>query len=64
MRKTCQGLPIAEAVRQARVDLCLENTAVPEWGCQIFSRVESGHLTLADAQDEIDELVRRRLLAP
>ena len=61
MKKHLRTLPVAEAVRQARADLHLENAAVPEWGRQIFSRMESGQLSLADAHREIDQLVRLRI---
>ena len=61
MKKQIKTLSVAEAVRQARADLHLENTAVPEWGRLIFSRVESGQLSLADAHSEIDQLVRLRI---
>ena len=49
---------IAEAVRQARADLRLENMVAPEWSRQIFSRVEKGELSLTDARLEIDKQVQ------
>ena len=61
MKKQVKTMSVAEAVRQARADLHLENACVPEWGCQIFSRMESGQLSLADAHREIDQLVRLRI---
>ena len=61
MKKRISTLPVAEAVRQARADLRLENSAVPEWGHHIFTRVESGQLSLAEARREIDQQVRRRI---
>lgn len=61
MKKRVLTLPVAEAVRQARADLRLENAVVPEWGRHIFTRVESGQLSLADAHHEIDQLVRLRI---
>ena len=64
MKKSIPTLPVAEAVRQARADLRLENSAVPEWSHHIFTRVESGQLSLAEARREIDQQVRRRIARP
>lgn len=61
MKKISTTLPIAEAMRQARADLRLENAAVPEWSRHIFARVESGHLSLTEARHEIDQQVRLRI---
>ena len=61
MKKVVGSLPLPEALRQARADLRLENTAVPEWGRSIFARVESGHLSLSEARREIDRQVQLRL---
>ena len=41
MKKPVRKLTVAEAVKQARADLRLENTAVPEWGRHVFARIES-----------------------
>ena len=61
MKKPVRKLTVAEAVKQARADLRLENTAVPEWGRHVFARIESGQLSLVDAHREIDQLVRQRI---
>ena len=61
MKKIITTLPVAEAMRQARADLQLENAAVPEWSRHIFARVESGHLSLSEARREIDQQVRLRI---
>ena len=61
MKKQIKTLPVAEAVRQARADLHLENSAVPEWGRHIFTAVETAQITLAEAHREIDQLVRLRI---
>ena len=63
MKKPVRNLPVAEAVKQARADLRLENTAVPEWSRHIFTQIESGQLSLAEAYREIDLLVRQRIAA-
>ena len=63
MKKPVRSLTVAEAVKQARADLRLENAAVPEWGRHVFTRIESGQLSLAEAHHEIDQLVRQRLAA-
>ena len=63
MKKPARSLTVAEAVKQARADLRLENAAVPEWGRHVFTRIESGQLSLAEAHHEIDQLVRQRLAA-
>lgn len=63
MKKPVRSLPVAEAVKQARADLRLEHAAVPEWGRHVFTRIESGQLSLADAHREIDQLVRQRIAA-
>ena len=54
-------LPIAEAVRQARADLRLENLEVPEWSRPIFSQLEKGEITLAESKRKIDEHVQTLL---
>ncbi len=64
MKKIITTLPVAEAMRQARADLRLENAAVPEWSHHIFVRVESGHLSLTEARREIDQQVRLRIARP
>ena len=61
MKKPVRKLTVAEAVKQARADLRLENTAVPEWGRHVFTQLESGQLSLVDAHREIDQLVRQRI---
>ena len=63
MKKSVRSLPVAEAVKQARGDLRLEHAAVPEWGRHIFTQLETGQLSLAEAHREIDLLVRRRIAA-
>lgn len=63
MKKPVRSLTVAEAVKQARADLRLENTAVPEWGRHVFTQIESGQLSLVDAHHEIDQLVRQRIAA-
>ena len=64
MKKIITTLPVAEAMRQARADLRLENAVVPEWSHHIFARVESGHLSLKEARREIDQQVRLRIARP
>lgn len=63
MKKSVRSQPVAEAVKQASADLRLEHAAVPEWGRHIFTQLETGQLSLAEAHREIDLLVRRRIAA-
>jgi len=63
MKKSVRSLPVAEAVKQARADLHLEYATVPEWGRHIFTQLETGQLSLAEAHREIDLLVHRRIAA-
>ena len=63
MKKSVRSLPVAEAVKQARADLHLEYAAVPEWGRHIFTQLETGQHSLAEAHREIDLLVHRRIAA-
>lgn len=63
MKKTVRFLPVAEALKQARADLRLENLTEPEWGRHVFEQIASGRLSLPEAQREIDRLVRQRIAA-
>ena len=63
MKKPVRSLTVAEAVKQARADLRLENTAVPEWGRHVFTQIEPGKRSLVEAHHEIDQLVRQRIAA-
>ena len=61
-KKNPNNISLGEAVRQARAELRIEGIDLPEWGHKIFSRVESGELSLQAAHAAIDAYVKNHLV--
>ncbi len=63
MKKRFSNIMLDQFLGNTHADLRLEQATVPEWGRHVFTRIESGQFSLADAHQEIDQLVRQRIAA-